>query len=212
MIGVGFLPNSGQMGRLWESTLISIGERPETNILLTAATPLGPSRLMKSRTKLVRVLKFEALSARRARMFAASARLYQGWKESYVFDKNNQSYRDPAHRNSDWAPIGAVPALDLAWNAEVIPDALEIARCYYGVSGVEPTDPGIIRYKPGGFFKPHRDCSPDPIASRRVLTVVLYLNANFSGGRTIFHDLDHFEKPTTGACVVFPPTSVSTAI
>jgi predicted 2-oxoglutarate/Fe(II)-dependent dioxygenase YbiX len=44
---------------------------------------------------------------------------------------------------------------------------------------------GLLRYEPGGFYRRHRDrgeVSGWPNASRRALTVVVFLNDDFSGG------------------------------
>jgi Rps23 Pro-64 3,4-dihydroxylase Tpa1-like proline 4-hydroxylase len=158
---------------------------------------------MNSRTKADRIITFEAISSRRASSFATSAMRHEDWAPGRMLDAQNQTYQDSAFQNSEWAPLSVIPALELAWKMEVIPNALEVARFYYGVSELETTDVGIVRYKPGGFYKPHRDSSLDSITSRRVLTVVLYLNSRFTGGRTLFPELDHFERPTSGTCVMF---------
>ena len=43
----------------------------------------------------------------------------------------------------------------------------------------------ILRYRPGQEFKPHRDCTED-VANQRILTMLIYLNEDYSGGETFF--------------------------
>ncbi len=62
----------------------------------------------------------------------------------------------------------------------------------------------IVRYPPGGRYVDHRD-SPAPGVTPRVLSVVGYLNDDFSGGETVFADPAITVSPLTGAVVVFSP-------
>lgn len=43
----------------------------------------------------------------------------------------------------------------------------------------------ILRYRPGQEFKPHYDCT-EATDNQRVLTVLVYLNAGYDGGETLF--------------------------
>jgi Rps23 Pro-64 3,4-dihydroxylase Tpa1-like proline 4-hydroxylase len=158
---------------------------------------------MKSPAASERIISFAALSRRRASAFAASARRYPGWTESSVVNSRNRGYADPTHRNCLVAPLSALPELALVWETKVVPAAQEIAVSHYGASGLEPTTAEIIHYHPGGFFKPHRDSYPNSETSRRVLTLILYLNDNFTGGRTLFQELEHTETPAAGSCLIF---------
>ena len=62
----------------------------------------------------------------------------------------------------------------------------------------------IVRYRPGGKYVDHRD-SPAPGATPRVLSLVGYLNDDFSGGETVFADPAIVVSPLTGAVAVFSP-------
>lgn len=60
------------------------------------------------------------------------------------------------------------------------------------------------RYEPGQRFAPHYDGafqrSP---AERSELTLMVYLNDEFTGGTTAFHDFDVEATPRTGAALLF---------
>jgi Rps23 Pro-64 3,4-dihydroxylase Tpa1-like proline 4-hydroxylase len=62
----------------------------------------------------------------------------------------------------------------------------------------------IVRYLPGGHFVEHRD-SPARGASPRVLSIVCYLNADFSGGATAFFEPDAVVQPQAGMAIAFAP-------
>jgi predicted 2-oxoglutarate/Fe(II)-dependent dioxygenase YbiX len=62
----------------------------------------------------------------------------------------------------------------------------------------------IVRYRPGGKFADHRD-SPAKGASPRVLSLVCYLNDDFSGGATVFPELAATVQPASGMAIAFAP-------
>lgn len=62
----------------------------------------------------------------------------------------------------------------------------------------------IVRYYPGGRYVDHRD-SPAPGVTPRVLSLVGYLNDDFTGGETVFTDPPMVISPLAGAVAVFSP-------
>ena len=69
--------------------------------------------------------------------------------------------------------------------------------------------PGFLCYAPGGFYKPHRDRAVSADwrdASRRLVTLVLFLNQDFRGGELrLLPDDDRslVIPPTAGTLVAF---------
>lgn len=59
----------------------------------------------------------------------------------------------------------------------------------------------VLRYGKGGEYKAHQDHGPN---NERVLSLVCFLNDDFSGGELIFPHFDLEVKPKAGSCVVFP--------
>jgi predicted 2-oxoglutarate/Fe(II)-dependent dioxygenase YbiX len=62
----------------------------------------------------------------------------------------------------------------------------------------------IVRYHPGGLYVDHRD-TPALGKTPRALSLVCYLNDDFTGGATVFADPDITVLPRTGDVVMFSP-------
>jgi predicted 2-oxoglutarate/Fe(II)-dependent dioxygenase YbiX len=62
----------------------------------------------------------------------------------------------------------------------------------------------IVRYHPGGRYVDHRD-TPALGQTPRALSLVCYLNDDFSGGATVFADPPVTVSPRTGDVVIFSP-------
>lgn len=61
----------------------------------------------------------------------------------------------------------------------------------------------VLRYKPGGHYKPHQDAFNDGDTNSRVYTVILALNDEYDGGETIFPNLKKRYKLDAGDALVF---------
>jgi prolyl 4-hydroxylase len=74
----------------------------------------------------------------------------------------------------------------------------------------------VVRYKPGGFYRPHHDAcvsSPadckrmnEPFQAQRYLTMLIYLNDDFRGGGTHFPTLKYTTRPKQGTAILFQNT------
>lgn len=73
----------------------------------------------------------------------------------------------------------------------------------------------IVKYPVGGFFNPHYDtCMGDPkmcermdgTAGPRYATLLVYLNDDFTGGETVFPNINKTVKPEKGKAVFFYTT------
>jgi prolyl 4-hydroxylase len=74
----------------------------------------------------------------------------------------------------------------------------------------------VVRYKPGGFYRPHHDaCTStpadckrmnEPFQAQRYLTFLIYLNDDFTGGGTHFPTLKYTTQPKRGMAVLFQNT------
>ena len=70
----------------------------------------------------------------------------------------------------------------------------------------------VVRYKEGGFYKPHYDCCNkltddcDRLNNGlgpRFMTFIMYLNDNFEGGETYFPHINKGVKPQKGKAAIF---------
>jgi len=60
----------------------------------------------------------------------------------------------------------------------------------------------VLRYRPGGFYKPHYDCfkyGDNP----RMYTFIVALNENYEGGATAFPNIKQEYRLRTGDCLLF---------
>ncbi|WGL61224.1 2OG-Fe(II) oxygenase [Pigmentibacter sp. JX0631] len=77
----------------------------------------------------------------------------------------------------------------------------EFATKEFGLTFNEFGDAELIRYNVGGLFKPHTDAHNEN--SHRALTVITYLNDNYTGGETYFPDQNYKCIPKTGRVLFF---------
>jgi prolyl 4-hydroxylase len=60
----------------------------------------------------------------------------------------------------------------------------------------------VLRYRPGGEYKPHFDAI-DGLANQRILTMIVWLNADFEGGETMFLESGLKLKGAVGDALLF---------
>jgi len=61
----------------------------------------------------------------------------------------------------------------------------------------------VLRYKPGGHYKPHQDTFSDIKGNKRMYTIILALNDNYEGGETEFPNLNKKYKLEAGDALFF---------
>jgi len=61
----------------------------------------------------------------------------------------------------------------------------------------------VLRYKPGGFYKPHQDTFTDTDKKKRMYTIILALNDDYEGGETVFPNLERKYKLKKGDALFF---------
>lgn len=90
-------------------------------------------------------------------------------------------------------------------------------RTNHPIENAEPLQ--VVEYEPGGFYKEHHDscCDSDPNCNvfvqkggQRVLTALIYLNDDFTGGSTRFPELKQDIKPPKYGGVIFRPLAEET--
>jgi len=76
----------------------------------------------------------------------------------------------------------------------------------------------IVKYTPGGYYREHHDscCDDTKICEdfsknngQRILTILVYLNDDFTGGSTFFPELNLDIKPPKYSAVVFYPMAMN---
>ena len=61
----------------------------------------------------------------------------------------------------------------------------------------------VLRYKPGGHYKPHQDTFSDTTGNKRMYTIILALNDDYEGGETEFPNLKKKYKMKAGDALFF---------
>ena len=76
----------------------------------------------------------------------------------------------------------------------------------------------VVRYLPNQYFNEHHDSCCDNTdkciefisrGGQRKLTVLIYLNNEFTGGETFFPNLRKKYKPKTGSAIIFSPLAIN---
>jgi len=60
----------------------------------------------------------------------------------------------------------------------------------------------VLRYRPGGFYRPHYDCFKDG-TNPRMYTFIVALNDDFEGGETEFPNIKERYRMKKGDCLLF---------
>ena len=119
-----------------------------------------------------------------------------GLQPSVVVDPASRQLVPHPIRKSDGALFG-VYAEDLVVNA--------LNRRMAALSGTRPEQGEplqILRYRPGGEYKPHLDALPAE-ANQRVLTLLVYLSDDYEGGETHFPKTGLTFRGRTGDALLF---------
>ena len=94
---------------------------------------------------------------------------------------------------------------------ERIAEAFNMASSGSGHSVAWFESPSILRYRPGGYFLRHADsCLIDPASNNwlkvhdRDLSLLIYLNEEFTGGGLTFINFNYHFRPKAGDMLVFP--------
>jgi predicted 2-oxoglutarate/Fe(II)-dependent dioxygenase YbiX len=110
--------------------------------------------------------------------------------------------RRAAHVTADDATVARVSSCLDAYRDSV--------AAFFDVHLVAREGAGLVRYGTGDFYRPHRDradMASWPAASRRSITLILFLNADFDGGllRLLADDEEDVDVvPEAGMLVAFP--------
>jgi len=87
----------------------------------------------------------------------------------------------------------------------------QITSAVTGIPVSQQEKPNFIKYKKGGFYKPHFDGFNDSEIGRqtmgpwgqRMFTSILYLNDDFIGGETVFPKIEKIIKPSSGKIYIW---------
>jgi predicted 2-oxoglutarate/Fe(II)-dependent dioxygenase YbiX len=156
----------------------------------------------------VGIYEAQVLTPHQAEAVVKGAIKNDAWQRATVFREGKSDLVDTESRNAH--VLYRRSAVDLF--AEVGSHLVRQTRFVALALAPEPhvfSDLQIVRYAAGGLFRTHRDNSL--YRRGRVVTVLCYLNAEFTGGRLRFPELHLTYAPRAGYCIVFPSTLLHAA-
>ena len=128
---------------------------------------------------------------------------YQRWDAAGVYYDTPQARAIPGFRVARERRLNAFPFMARAYKsllASVIKPTVRL--CWLRPTDDLTTEAKIVRYDPGGHFDVHFDANT--IKPRRLLSLVCYLNADFTGGQTRFLRQNVTISPSPGKAILFP--------
>lgn len=148
------------------------------------------------------------LSARECRSLVGMAEAMEGQRFMMRDRARNEEIVPDPTRVCDWMKLGdQQKVLD-----EVVTRAFEeqiIPKTGTAISWYE--EPQLLRYLPGGYYRYHSDDSylvPEQQAWRKAvdrdISLLIYINDDFTGGELEFRRFSYFLKPRAGMLVWFP--------
>lgn len=85
----------------------------------------------------------------------------------------------------------------------VVKNVLEKCQSLHGKKIENCEKLQVLRYKPGGFYKPHQDAFESD-TNKRIYTCILALNDDYIGGETVFPNINKKFKLSKGDLLFFP--------
>lgn len=105
-------------------------------------------------------------------------------------------------------------------NDPIIKHIYQKISSMYNIPFENAEDMQVVRYLPNQYYNEHHDsCCDDNIkcddfskkSGQRILTVLIYLNNEFTDGQTYFPKLKLKIKPKTGSAIVFYPLAMNSS-
>lgn len=146
------------------------------------------------------VLEVQLLRDSEVSDLRAAIRSAQAWKSATV-QSGSESRVEVSIRKADVLMATDEPALFVRFERLYQTRIQALARVLSN-SKLESTRPQIVRYVPGNYYHVHRDNSGQ--YHQRLLSVVCYLNDDFTGGETYFPELCRGFRAPPGKALIFP--------
>lgn len=133
------------------------------------------------------------------------------YSRSRLDDSRIMSGKDTRVRNSKqcWIPK----------NSPMVKGLFDWASGVFKIPVENAEDLQVVRYRPGEYFKEHHDACCDDNkdcqqfidrSGQRILTILIYLNDQFTDGETYFPNLGIKTKVKPGSAIIFFPTAKNT--
>ncbi len=163
----------------------------------------GP-RVMKIVEEAEDIVSFQLFTPRFCRELARWSVGNVDWAPAWSGYFNGDVRVSRSFRACTEFPIERVPRLRAPWREACAREVFKIASSYWDWPITRCDEAQIVLYEPGGYFKMHFDYLPGSKNPPRLLSLLCYLNDDFSGGRTVFMRQNLVVEPRPGMALLFP--------
>ena len=145
--------------------------------------------------------------------FLPELREAKSWSDATVGKVEDQTVRsivEQSFRRASVIFLQDLPRLDSEFDRAIEQKVKPTLLKVWNLSLNEHRGAQVVRYTPGGHYRPHADAALD--MADRYVTVLCYLNDDFEGGQTTFTYLNNLSiQPASGKAIIFPSTYVHQA-
>lgn len=132
------------------------------------------------------------------------ARQEDGWESARVYASRASTANDIVDSTVRSAAVmveGTAQHLYADFEAYIEADVFPSVFRHWGLRSLYLNGTQLIRYEPGGHFKPHRDSSS--AFWNRCVTIISYINDDYVGGETFFPGFEERVRPHRGKTIAF---------
>ena len=152
------------------------------------------------------VISVQLYEAVECEQIVAELKALEGWAAAQVRDaKNADDYEvliRPHVRSSSTLVTAEAEKFYRQFDARMNAKLKPLVKQHWRIDLANHSGTHVVRYGPADHYVPHQDTGPG--LEDRYLSVVCYLNNDFSGGQTSFPGLNYAATPQSGKAIVFP--------
>ena len=168
---------------------------------------------MKSTTQQIRyreespgVISMQLYEAAECEQIVAELKTLEGWAAAQVRDaKDAEDYEVLTRRDvrsSSMLLTAEAEKFYRQFDARMDAKLKPLVKQHWRIDLTHHSGTQLVRYGAADHYVPHLDTGPG--LEDRYLSVVCYLNDDFSGGQTSFPGLNYVATPQSGKAIVFP--------
>jgi predicted 2-oxoglutarate/Fe(II)-dependent dioxygenase YbiX len=147
------------------------------------------------------VISMKLYETAECEQIVAELKALEGWAAAQVRDANEVLTRRDVRSSSTLLTAEAEKfyrQFDARMDAKLKP----LVKQHWRIDLTNHSGTHLVRYGAADHYVPHQDTGPG--LEDRYLSVVCYLNDDFSGGQTSFPGLNYVATPQSGKAIVFP--------
>ena len=152
------------------------------------------------------VISMQLYEAAECEQIVAELKTLEGWAAAQVRDaKDAEDYEVLTRRDvrsSSMLLTAEAEKFYRQFDARMDAKLKPLVKQHWRIDLTHHSGTHLVRYGAADHYVPHQDTGPG--FEYRYLSVVCYLNDDFTGGQTSFPGFDYAAKPETGKAIIFP--------